>query len=277
MRTGRALAVILPALLPWCAAAARAEGETVTFPVGDETVRAYLAKPPNSRNAPGLVVIHEWWGLNEQIMGIADRLERLGYIAIAPDLYRGKLAADPGLAHEMMRGLSESRAVSIVKGAIDHLRRLDRANDRPVGTIGFSMGGRLSQATALQGADVQATVIFYGSVETTADAVAPIKAPVLGIFGSKDRGIPVEDVKKFEAVLKETGKDATIIVYEGLGHAFMNDARADYEPEMAKDAWIRMRDWLAVKLRPALPSRQQRRGAPAQAPAPTPGLAPSGP
>jgi carboxymethylenebutenolidase len=226
--------------------------------VGRETVRAHLANFAGSRDSPGLVVIHEMWGLNDQIIDVADRLSRLGYVVIAPDLYRGKLETDPGLAQEMMRALDENRAVGIVKGAVAYLRRLDDASTRRVGTVGFGMGGRVSLAAALQGAEVQATVIVYGRVETSREALAPIKAPLLGIFAARDAGIPVNDVKKFEAALKEAGKDARIIVLNGVGHAFMNDRRADYEPEIAKDAWVRMQDWLADKLQPV------------SAPAPTP-------
>ncbi len=273
-------------LLPWFATASPAAGATVSYAVDGETVQAYLANHAGSGGAPGLVVIHEFWGLNEQIMRVADRLSRLGYVAIAPDLFRGRLPGDPGLAQEMMAGLDENRAVSIVKGAVGYLRKLDNATHRPVATVGFGMGGRISLATALRGADVQATVIFYGAVETTNEGVAPIKAPLLGLFAGRDAGIPVKDAKKFEAALKETGKDATIIIYEGVGHAFFNERRPDYDPETAKDSWIRMQDWLAAKLMPDLssgpgprtgggPSGQGMPGGPpgqkTPAPAPTPG------
>ena len=259
MRPWRALAFFLLALLPCRATAA---GEAVTYEVGGETVRAYLARPPKTPasraslappDVPGLVVLHEMWGLNDQIMGVADRLSRLGYLAIAPDMYRGKLGADPGLAQEMMRALNEDRAVSITKGAIDFLRKLDHASGRPVGTVGFGMGGRISLATALQGADVQATVIFYGKVETTREALAPLKAPLLGIFAGRDAGIPKDDVNKFQAALKASGKDALIILNEGLGHGFMNEERADFEAEYNKDSWIRLRKWLGAKLPSGVP------------------------
>ena len=259
MRSWAAVAFVLLALLPWRATTA---GDTVSYEVGRETVRAYLARPSKATGSsaslappdvPGLVVLHEMWGLNDQIMGVADRLSRLGYVAIAPDMYRGRLGADPGLAQDMMRALNEDRAVSIAKGAIDYLRRLDNASGRPVGTVGFGMGGRISLATALQGANVQATVIFYGKVETTREALAPIKAPILGIFAGRDAVIPKDDVNKFEAALKASGKDALIVLNEGLGHGFMNEERADFEPEFSKDSWIRLRKWLGAKLMPGVP------------------------
>src|SRR5262249_29187984 len=145
-----------------CVREAAAGGDTVTFPVGTEDVRAYVARPVNSHNAGGVVVLHEWWGLNEQVMNVADRLERLGDVAIAPDLFHGKLAGDPGLAREMMERLDEPRAIFVVKGAIDYLRRLDKAPERPVAVIGFGVGGRVALASAVQGAPMQAVATFYG-------------------------------------------------------------------------------------------------------------------
>ncbi len=256
MRVRQAVATFSVLLLPCFAASAPAWGETLSYQAGGETVRAYLGNFPGSRNSPGIVVIHDYWGLNEQIQGIVDRLTRLGYVVLAPDLFKGKLVSDPGLAQDMRRALDEERAVTIVKGAIDELRKLDRVNNRPVATIGFGMGGRVSLATALRGADVQATVVFYGSVATTREGVAPLKAPILGVFGGGDHAVPEKDVTLFEAALKEAGKDAKIVSYPGLGHCFMDETHPDYEPEEAKDAWIQMRDWLAVKLERQLPVRR---------------------
>jgi len=214
------------------------------------------------------LVIHDYWGLNEQIQGTVDRLTDLGYVVLAPDLFKGKLPGDPGLAQDMGRVLDEARALTIVKGAIEQLRKHDRVNNRPVATIGFGMGGRVSLATALQGADVQATVLFYGRVETSREGVAPLRAPIMGVFGGGDHAVPEKDVKLFQASLKEAGKDAKIVSYPGIGHCFMEAGRPDYEAEEAKDAWIQMRDWLAVKLAPQLPGR---RAPDAQAgPGPTP-------
>jgi carboxymethylenebutenolidase len=230
------------------AAAGNPGGTMVSFKVGDETVQAYLAQPKPAGPHPGVVVIQEWWGLNDQIKGVADRVAALGYAAIVPDLYRGKVAADPELAHELMRGLNETRAVDIIKGAAAYLRGLPGAKDAAVGTVGFCMGGGLSLMAALKGANVQAAAMFYGKVETTADAVAPLRAPVLGLFGADDRGIPVEDVKKFEAALKQAGKDATIVVYPGAGHAFFNQERPSYVPEAAGNAWERLKEFFAKNL-----------------------------
>jgi len=223
------------------------EGKIISYKVRDEQVQAYLARPQKTGMMPGVVVIHEWWGLNEQIKRVADRLAEEGYIAIAPDLYRGKVGTDAGLAHELMRGLNENWAVDVVTGAAAQLRGLE-LRDRhgapatgrmPVGTLGFCMGGRISLATALAGADVQAAVMYYGSVETSKEALKPLSVPLLGIYGNEDRGLPLDQIRAFEAALKEAGKDATVLVYPGVGHAFFNEDRPSYDEEAAKDSWER--------------------------------------
>lgn len=237
---------------PVPAIAAESAGEMVSFEAGGETVQAYLARPQaGDRGTPGIVVIHEWWGLNDQIKSVADRLAREGYLAIVPDLYRGKVADDRALAHELSRGLNEGRAVEIVKRAAGHLRSLGEGDRRRVGTVGFCMGGRLSLAAALGGADVQATAMFYGSVETRREAVEPLRAPLLGIFGDQDRGIPVADVKEFEAALKAAGKVAEIRIYAGAGHGFFNERNPSYDATSAGDAWVRTREFFAKHLKPS--------------------------
>src|SRR6267378_1812003 len=127
-----------------CFARAWAAGDMVAYPVGDEMVRAYLAKPTDAGppvQKPGIVVVHHFWGLDTHTTGVVDRFAGLGYVTIAPDLYRGAVAADPGLAEDMMRKLDEGRAVAIVKAAIEYLRKLDRAARRPIALVGFDMGG----------------------------------------------------------------------------------------------------------------------------------------
>ena len=190
-------------------------------------------------------------------------------MAIAPDLYRGKLGTDAGLAHELMRGLNENYAVDVIAGAVAHLRGVEARERRTptptgprmaVGTLGFCMGGRLSLATALAGTDVQAAVMFYGSVETDKDALKPLQVPLLGIFGNEDRGIPLEQIRAFEAALKDSGKDATILVYPGVGHAFFNEDRPSYDRETANDAWERsktfLRSHLPIDGAPAPPAKK---------------------
>lgn len=232
------------------------EGRTLTYKVRDEQVQAYLVRPQKAGSYPGVVIIHEWWGLNEQIKHVADRLAEDGYMVLAPDLYKGKLGTDAGLAHDLMRALNEGWAVEVVTGAVAQLRGLDVRERRgtptgqriPVGMIGFDMGGRLSLATALAGADVQAVVSYYGTVETKKETLQSLSVPLLGIYGNEDFGIPLDQIRAFEAALKEEGKDATILVYPGVGHAFFNEDRPSYDAETAKDSWERTRMFLRKNL-----------------------------
>lgn len=231
------------------------QGQVVTIDVRDEKVQAYTVRPMRAGTYPGVVVIHEWWGLNTQIKGVADRVAESGYIAIAPDFYRGKLGTDAGLAHELMRGLNENYALDVIRAAVGYLRTIDTEITRrppgramPVATLGFCMGGRLSLATALAGANIQAAVMFYGSVETDPKALEPLHVPLLGIFGNEDRGIPLDQVQAFDAALKKAGKDATVLVYPGVGHAFFNEERPGFDREASGDAWDRTRMFLAQKL-----------------------------
>jgi carboxymethylenebutenolidase len=244
-----------------------ADGQLVSIEVRGEQVKAYTIRPMRSGVYPGVVVIHEWWGLNDQIKGVADRFAEAGYVAIAPDLYRGKIGTDAGLAHDLMRGLNENYAVEVVGKSIAWLRQYDatatrRAQGRrmPIATVGFCMGGRISLASALQGSDLQAVVMFYGSVETDRKALAPLKVPLLGIFGNEDRGIPLDQIQAFKTALVDSGKDGTIIVYPGVGHAFFNEERPGYDREAADDAWQRTQMFLQDRLKepttPPVPKKQ---------------------
>jgi len=257
MRQLKRALVLSLVLAPACVSAAvAAGGGTISYEAGGETVRAYVAKPATPDDRPGIVIVHHFWGLDSHTMDVADRFARLGYLAVAPDLYRGRLGGDYGLAKEMMDRLDTDLALAIVKGAIDYLRNLDGvASHRPVALMGFGMGGRVALSAALQAADVQALVIFYGHVETTPEAVMPIKVPVLGVFGKDDRAVPVEEARKFEAALKAAGKQATIIIYSEMTHGFFDDSHADYDPGLGKDAWVRTQDFLTAVLGPAQPQR----------------------
>jgi len=261
--------IVVPVLVPVLALAAGSavraaaptpalaisEGVMVPIGVRGEAVQAYTVHPMRAGLYPGVVIIHEWWGLNSQIKGVADRAAEEGFVAIAPDLFHGKLGTDAGLAYELMRGLNENFAVDVIKSAIGWLRTYDAravrrgpGHEMPVGTVGFSMGGRISLATALNRADIQAVVMFYGTVETDPQALRPLAVPLLGIFGNEDHGIPLDQIKAFEAALKEAGKDATVIVYPGVGHAFFNEERPGYDKEASHDAWERTRMFLTDKL-----------------------------
>jgi carboxymethylenebutenolidase len=199
----------------------------------------YLAVPPDEVKG-GLVVIHEWWGLNDNIREMSNRLAAEGYLALAVDLYEGAIAAEPGEARELMSALMDDpeRIEAHLRAAYEWLREDGEA--ATVGSIGWCLGGALSLRLAMMlPEELDAAVIYYGRVVTEAERLAPLMMPILGIFGGQDRGIPVESVREFEALLDTLGKTAEIVVYEDAEHAFANPSGTRYAPEAAEDAWRR--------------------------------------
>lgn len=214
--------------------------ETVTYAtVAGKAVRGYLARPEGTTaesGLPGIIVIHEWWGLNDNVETMARMLARQGYVALAVDLYGGKSAETPAGARTLMSSVDESAAEDNLRQAYAYLAK-DWSAPR-VGVIGWCFGGGWSlRAALLLSEKIDATVIYYGRLVTERDRLATLDMPILGIFGAEDQGIPVEGVREFESTLKELGKPATIHVYEGAGHAFANPSGQRYRPEAAKDAW----------------------------------------
>jgi len=225
----------------------------VSRPVRPDTARvslepsgggAFVAYPPGTEDAPGAVVVHEWWGLNLQIREVARRLARQGYVVIVPDLYGGQVASDPETAHVLVRGLDEDASLAILESASRWLAADPRSASRRHAVLGFCMGGQLALTAALRDSSCSAVVMFYGTPEPRAERLAPLTAPLLGHFGADDQGIAVERVEAFERTLMGAGKVAEIHVYPGAGHAFMNEEQPGYRPEAARLAWVRTLDFL---------------------------------
>jgi carboxymethylenebutenolidase len=207
--------------------------------VEQDGLRGYVARPQGVPTA-GLIVLHEWWGLNDNIREMTRRLAAEGYLALAVDLYDGEVAADPAEARTLMSAAlnDPARVDDQLRAAYRWLR--EEGAVASVGSIGWCLGGALSLRTALLlPEDLDATVIYYGRVETDAALLAPLRMPILGIFGGRDRGIPVESVLEFEANLQLLGTDAEIIIYDYADHAFANPSGARYDPDAAADAWQR--------------------------------------
>lgn len=217
---------------------AKVDTQTVTYAtVGGNEVQGYLAKPEGAgENAPGLIVIHEWWGLNDNIRMMARRLAGEGYVALAVDLYNGKVAETPDNAGTYARSVEQGPAVDNLKQAYDYLVNEQGAGN--IGTIGWCFGGGWSLQTALALPDeIDATVIYYGRLVTEASQLKKLQMPILGIFGSEDRGIPPEQVNQFEEALNEAGVSNSIHIYEGANHAFANPSGNRYDKDAAEDAW----------------------------------------
>jgi len=236
------------------APAAPVEEQEVTYATLDGTgVRGFLARPADdAAGAPGILVIQEWWGLNDNIRAMASRLAGEGYVALAVDLYEGEVAEDPDRARELM-----SRAMGQEARLEDNLRQayaylVEEQGAERVGVIGWCFGGGWSLQTALMLPDeIDATVIYYGRLVTDRERLATLRMPILGFFGDLDQGIPVDQVHEFEAVLEDLGKDASITVYEGANHAFANPSGTRYVPEAAEDAWAKTLAFFDRNLRQA--------------------------
>jgi carboxymethylenebutenolidase len=229
--------------------AAAATSKTVSYKSGDETVQGVLYTPAGKGPFPGIIVIHEWWGLSDWVKDQASKLSDQGYVTLAIDLYRGKVATSPELAHELMNGLPEDRTKRDLHAAFVFLTsQPDVAKDR-IGSIGWCMGGGFSLDVALQEPTLRAVVINYGHLVTDPQSLKQINASVLGLFGAHDQGI-TPSVPKFESSLKELGKSVDITVYPDAGHGFENPINKDgYRPEDAADAWQRTVKFFAATLK----------------------------
>jgi carboxymethylenebutenolidase len=214
--------------------------ETITFRSGDETVSAYLAVPDSGGPWPALVVIHEWWGLNDWVKEQAQKFAEQGYMALAVDLYRGKVAYDPNLAHELSRGLPQDQAIRDLKAAFNYLASRHTVRNDRIGSVGWCMGGGFSLLLAVNESRLAACVVNYGSLPTDKDEIQRIQAPVLGNFGAEDRGIPPSAVGAFEEAMKAAQKSIDVKIYDGAGHAFENpNNKLGYREAAANDAWAR--------------------------------------
>jgi len=222
-------------------------GMRVTF--GDGGV-GYLSSPKTPGKHAAIIVIQEWWGVDDWIHEQTDRFAKDNYVALAVDLYRGRSTKDPDEAHELMRGLPQDRALADLKAGFEYLAQRQDVDPHHIGVIGWCMGGGYSLALETHEPRLAACVVNYGSLVTDPDAITKIKAPILGNFGANDRGIPPDDVKAFGAALTKYGKLGDVKVYDGAGHAFMNpNNKEGYNATAAQDAWTRIDGFFARNLR----------------------------
>ena len=239
MRRSLLLAALICLLLPLVAtvSAAAVKTENVSYKSGDETVNSYLALPSGGGKHPAIIVIHEWWGLNNWVKEQAQHFASDGYVALAVDLYRGQVATTPDEAHILMRGLPDDRGLRDLEAAFAYLSSRPDVEPNKIGAIGWCMGGGWAVKLAEDQPKLAAVVVNYGSLPTDSTIIAKINAPLLGNFGAEDKGIPPESVHAFEAAMKSAGKNPDIKIYEGAGHAFQNpDNKQGYRKEATEDA-----------------------------------------
>ena len=226
-----------------------ATSRNVAYKSGDETVQAVLYAPEGKGPFPGILVIHEWWGLNDWVKEQALKLSDQGYVTLAIDLYRGKVATTPDEAHEIMRGVPEDRAARDLHAAFEFLKSQSNVKKDRIASIGWCVGGGYSFDVALQEPALTADVINYGHLASDSESLKKINASILGLFGGQDRGIPPADVKKFEQSMKQMGKKVEVVIYPNAGHGFENpNNTAGYRAEDAADAWKRTVNFLANTL-----------------------------
>jgi carboxymethylenebutenolidase len=241
--------LLLSLLFAFHSSSFAADSKTVTYKSGDETVSGILYAPAGKGPSPGLIVIHEYWGLNDWVKEQASKLADLGYVALAVDLYRGKVATTPEVAHELVRGVPEDRAARDLRAAFDFLASQPNVKKDRIGSIGWCWGGGMSLKVALLEPTLAAEVINYGPPNTDAADLKKINASILGIYGGQDRGIRPEDVKKFQQGLEQLGKKVEIKIYPDAGHAFENpNNKQGYRPEDTADAWKRTVEFLGRTL-----------------------------
>lgn len=216
----------------------RVRARKVQYPHNGSKTPGYLAQPAKAGKYPGVVVIQEWWGLEPHIQDVARRFAREGFIALAPDLYHGKIAKEPSEAEKLMMALNMEQAVREIISGVNYLKRLEGCSGK-VGVVGFCMGGGLALLTALRSAGVSACVDFYGAIPDPLDQVKHLECPMLGIFAGNDAWVTPAAVRQMEERLKALGKQAQIHIYPGVDHAFFNDTRPSYNAPAAQDAWAK--------------------------------------
>jgi len=235
--TKRTIGIMAALLVAASCSAANRDSKNISYPSGAETVTGYLALAEGAGRKPAIVVIQEWWGLNDFIRGKADELARKGYVALAVDLYRGKVATDPDTAHQLMRGLPEDRAMRDLAAAFDYLRSRHDVDATRIGSVGWCMGGGYSLALALAEPKLAGAVIYYGRLVTDAKTINGLLVPLLGNFGGQDKGIPPESVREFETKAKAGGKNVDFKIYPDAGHGFASSKDPSvFRAADAKDA-----------------------------------------
>jgi len=212
-----------------------------------ESTNGYLAKPTDEGQFPGIIMIHEWWGLNDNIKEMAEKLASHGYVVLAVDLYNGDVATTSDQARELITSFDAGTGIENMNFATSYVQ--ENHNVEKLGSIGWCFGGGQSLNLALNNEDMDATVIYYGSLITEQESLSAISWPVLGIFAGLDQGIPVESVNDFESSLDELDISNEIHIYPGVDHAFANPSGERYAPDESKDAWQKTLKFLESHLR----------------------------
>ncbi len=221
----------------------------IEFPTSAGSAPGYLAVPA-AEHGPATIVMQEWWGLDDHVRSICDRLAAEGFFALAPDLYRGETTTEPSEAEQKMMALSMSEAEKDMCGAAAYLKSQPGVEGSGVGAIGFCLGGGLAVWAAATCAEITAAVSYYYVMPHGKPDFTGITGPVLGHFGTADAFIPLEAAEGLESELRDAGADVTFHYYEGAGHAFFNDTNrlGTYDAQAAQLSWERTIAFLRTAL-----------------------------
>jgi carboxymethylenebutenolidase len=221
----------------------------VEFQANGVKAPGYLAVPESGRGT-ATIVLQEWWGVDDHIRDVCDRFGAAGFLALAPDLYRGETADQPSEAEQKMMALSMDQVEKDMRGAVDFLASHEGFEGRGVGSVGFCLGGGLSVWAATVNPKVNATVTYYYVMPHGKPDFSKVNGPVLGHFGTADEFVSVEDAKALEQEMREAGVDVQFEFYEGAGHAFFNDTNrlGTHDPDTAGRSWERTTDFLRQNL-----------------------------
>jgi carboxymethylenebutenolidase len=223
-------------------------GREIEFASEGELARGYLSLPASGRG-PGVIVIQEWWGLVPHIRDVCDRMAREGFVALAPDLYRGESTDDPDVASRLMMDLEIPRAARDLDAAVTALLNHDAVDGAKLGAIGFCMGGQLALFAATRNRRIAAVGDFYGIHPNVSLDLSGLEAAVLGIFAERDAFATPDAVRKLEADLRAAGKRVHFSIYPGVDHAFFNETRPDvYDAVAATRAWSELLAFLRAEL-----------------------------
>lgn len=218
-----------------------------------DDAQGYLVYPVSTndsqRKLPAVVMIHEWWGLNQNIKDMANLLAKNGFVVLAADLYHGKVTDNPQLAMELVQTArnNQNNSTANLQAAVKYLSSAPNVDNKKIVSLGWCFGGGQSLQLALNSQEhpLAATILYYGTpLVTDNESISKIKWPVLGIFGDKDEAIPIAEINQFRTSLNESGIKNEIHVYSGVGHAFANPSGDSYAPEETADAWQRTLSFL---------------------------------
>ena len=223
--------------------------ETIEFPANGGSASGYVARPAEGGPHPAVVVIQEWWGLNDNIRDIANRIAAEGYVALAPDLYHGSMATEPDEAEKLMMALEQVQAVTDLGGAIAALQARGDVDGDRLGVTGFCLGGGLALLLAMKNPAVRAAAPFYGVPMGDLAEASNIKGAVLAIYAGLDAFVTGDYVEQVRGALSGAGVRHEIQVYADADHAFFNDSSAAHKADDAADAWGRLTSFFAAELK----------------------------